>query len=77
MAPRISKDRIERVARIYKSNIDAAAALDISPGSFSRLCRRYGVATPLQRRQSRAKGAFDEMADTARARGKESDNDKT
>ncbi|MEW6749427.1 MAG: hypothetical protein AB1505_00430 [Candidatus Latescibacterota bacterium] len=46
----ISRDRIERVARIYKSNKEAGRALGIDPRSFSRLCRRYGITTPYVRR---------------------------
>ena len=53
----ISRERIERVARIYKSNQDAGRALGIDPRSFSRLCRRYGVQTPYVRRyQPRSAG---------------------
>ncbi len=49
--PKIEKERIERAARIYASNQDAGLALGIAPGSFGRLCRRYGVETPKARRQ--------------------------
>ena len=48
---RFDKSRIERAARIYSSNKDAGLALGIAPGSFGRLCRRYGVQTPQARRQ--------------------------
>ena len=41
--PPIEKDRIERAARIYASNHAAGLALGIAPGSFGRLCRRYGI----------------------------------
>ena len=47
------KERIERVARLYHSNKDAAIALDIHPQSFGRLCRRLGVETPQRRRRRR------------------------
>ena len=59
MAPTISKDRIERAARVYGSNQDAATSLGIRPGSFSRLCRRYSVETPYvrQRRKANARQA--------------------
>ena len=50
MTSQYTKDRIERAARIYASNVDAAAAMGIRPGSFARLCRRYGIETPSQRR---------------------------
>jgi hypothetical protein len=47
------KERIERAARIYASNYDAGMALGIAPGSFGRLCRRYGIETPQARRRRR------------------------
>jgi len=56
MPKTIEKGRIERAARIYSSNRDAAAALGISPGSFGRLCRRYGIDTPQARRRQRTQG---------------------
>ncbi len=49
----ISRDRIERVARIYASNQDASRALGIALRSFSRLCRRYEVETPYARKRRR------------------------
>ena len=49
----ISKERIERVARIYASNQDASRALGIAMRSFSRLCKRYDVETPYVRRRRR------------------------
>ncbi len=49
----IEKERIERAARIYASNFDAGLALGIAPGSFGRLCRRYGIETPQARRRRR------------------------
>ena len=48
---RYDKKTIERAARVYGSNQEAAAALGIQPGSFGRLCRRYEVPTPQQRRR--------------------------
>lgn len=53
MGSSISKNRVERAARIYASNMDAAAALGITAGSFSRLCRMYGVVTPYMQRRKR------------------------
>lgn len=49
----ITRDQIERVARIYKSNQDAGRALGINMRSFSRLCRRYGIETSYARRRRR------------------------
>lgn len=51
--PLIERERIERAARIYASNQDAGLALGIAPGSFGRLCRRYGVETPKARKNRR------------------------
>ena len=51
--------RIERAARIYRSNMDAGLALGIAPGSFGRLCRRYGIETPQahrKRKQASSRG---------------------
>ena len=50
---KISKERIERVARIYASNTEASSALGIALGSFGRLCRRYGIETPYARKRRR------------------------
>jgi hypothetical protein len=52
-----SRDRIERVARIYASNKEASQALGIAPGSFGRLCRQYGIETPYERRQRQLRPA--------------------
>ena len=49
--PRIERSRVERAARIYASSRDAGVALGIAPGSFSRLCRHYGIETPQARRR--------------------------
>ena len=46
---KISRERIERAARIYKSSREASQALGIAPGSFSRACRKYGIPTPVAR----------------------------
>ena len=48
------RERVERAARIYASNRDAGLALGIAPGSFGRLCRRFGVETPQVRRKRKA-----------------------
>lgn len=42
---------IERVARVYKSNQDACAALGITLRSFGRLCAKYGVETPYMKKR--------------------------
>ena len=51
--PSIEKYRIERAARIYASNDAAGSALGIAPGSFGRLCHRYGIETPQTRKRRR------------------------
>lgn len=51
----ITREQVERVARIYRSNQDASRALGIEPRSFGRLCRRYGIETPYV--QKRLQGA--------------------
>ncbi len=38
----VPRETVERAARIYPSNMEAAAALGIAAGSFGRLCRRHG-----------------------------------
>ena len=48
------RERVERAARIYASNRDAGLALGIAPGSFGRLCRRFGLETPQVRRKRKA-----------------------
>ena len=51
---KFSKERIERAARIYASNQDAGLALGITRGSFCRLCRKYGIETPTERRKGKS-----------------------
>jgi hypothetical protein len=51
------REGIERVARMYKSNGEAAAAMGLSTGHFARLCRRFGIPTPYARRRARLKVA--------------------
>ncbi|MCY3763621.1 MAG: hypothetical protein OXH50_20430 [Gemmatimonadetes bacterium] len=51
----VSVEDLERVARLYKSNKEASAALGIHPRSFARLCRQHGISTPyVRRRRARA-----------------------
>ena len=47
----VTRDAIERVVRMYRSNQDASAALGITMRSFSRLCRRFAVETPYAKRR--------------------------
>jgi hypothetical protein len=57
----VPRDAIERVARMYHSNSDASAALGIAMRSFGRLCRRYEVETPYERKRRRNREARREM----------------
>jgi hypothetical protein len=50
----ITRDQVERVARMYRTNEDASRALGIQMRSFGRLCRRYGIETPWVRKRRRA-----------------------
>ena len=54
----ISRDRLERVARIYSSNKEASQALGIALGSFGRACRRYGIDTPYVRKMKRRRSVY-------------------
>ena len=45
------KEQIERVARMYKCNQDASRALGITIRSFSRLCRKYEIESPFDRKR--------------------------
>jgi len=47
----LSPERLERACRIYHSSKEAAAAIGCSYVHFQRLCKRYGILTPLQRRR--------------------------
>ena len=55
--PKVTQEQVERVARIYKTNQEAAAALGIAMQSFARICRRFGVETPYLRRRRTQKEA--------------------
>jgi len=59
-----SKDQIERVARMYKCNQDASRALGITIRSFSRLCRKYEIESPFDRKR-RVTSRFRERAAVA------------
>lgn len=47
----ITRNEVDRVARVYRYNQDAARALDIDLRSFGRLCRKFGIQTPYVRRR--------------------------
>ena len=46
----ISKQALERVARIYKSNKEASQAIGMHPRSFARLCRQHDLNGDRMRR---------------------------
>ena len=50
----VSKETLERAARLYKQNSAASAALGITQRTFSRLCRQHGIETPYARRYGRS-----------------------
>lgn len=50
MGELIEKARVERAAKIYNSCQHAEEALGLASGSFGRLCRRYGIPSPGNRR---------------------------
>lgn len=45
----ISKERAERVARMYKTNSAAEEALGVSRGQLTKICRRFNIETPRER----------------------------
>ena len=55
------KEQIERVARMYKCNQDASRAFGITIRSFSRLCRKYEIESPFDRKR-RVTSQFRERA---------------
>ena len=44
-ADTLTRERVERAARMYRSNREAARALGCNPNSFGRACRKYGIKT--------------------------------
>jgi len=53
----LHQEAVDRVARIYRTNADASAALGVTTHSFARACREYGIETPYVRRRKRASPA--------------------
>ena len=50
----LNREAVERVARIYRTNADASAALGVTTRSFARACREHGIETPYVRQRRRA-----------------------
>jgi len=53
----ISRERVERASRIYNTVEDAALAMGISGTTFRRLCERFNIDTPAERRRKQAEGS--------------------
>ena len=50
---KLTRNEVERAARVYRMNKDAWQALGISDKTFVKLCHRYGVVTPAEREKRR------------------------
>jgi len=51
--PKVSqynKKQIERAARIYHTNTDAGISLGCRGGTFKKLCEKYDIESPLNRK---------------------------
>ena len=46
----LQRKQVERCSRMYKTNKFAADAMGVSTGSFSRMCLRFNVESPNQKR---------------------------
>ena len=57
LSVQLPKDVLERPARMYRTNVDAARALGVSTPGFIRACRREGVETPGERTKRMRKEA--------------------
>ena len=55
----VARERIEKAARMYRTNQDAGLAMGMTPSSFGRLCRRYDIETPMARGQRKKSEAFE------------------
>lgn len=51
MSTAYTRERLERVCRLYRTAQDAARALGLTTSAFYRLCKQHGLATPAQRRR--------------------------
>ena len=49
----VTRSEMERAARVYRTNKDAARSLGIAIDTFTRLCREYGIEMPYQREMRR------------------------
>jgi len=51
MATTTDRERVERCARMYRTNKQMAEAMGVSDASVSRWCRKFGIASPSDRRK--------------------------
>lgn len=51
-AVRLDPSQLERTARMYRTNRDAAEALGVSTHSYTRACRGHGITTPNDKRRA-------------------------
>ena len=56
----ISRERLERAARIYATNDAASQALGIHTATFGRLCKRYRIVSPCERRRRNTSDEYDD-----------------
>ena len=47
----VPQSDVERVARMYRTNIGASRALGIAEKTFVARCHQYGIETPSERRK--------------------------
>ena len=50
---KVNRKELERAARVYRTNKDAAAALGIAQETLGRACKREGIETPWARERRR------------------------
>ena len=47
----VTRAQLERAVRMYRTNKDAFEALGVCDKTFVRLCRRYSIETPAERKE--------------------------
>lgn len=66
MPKRLDPDRIRRCARLYANNHDAGRALGLRAATFARLCQRFGIETPAERKRREHEALMAERAEVGR-----------
>lgn len=51
-AVKLLASQLERTARMYRTNKDAADALGVSTHSYTRACKGHGITTPNDKRRA-------------------------